>query len=171
MVLVVTVMILSGIVFSKSSLGIVNPAATYCQELGYQYTIEKTPKGECGVCHLPDGSTVNEWEFFKGEVGEDYSYCKQKGYEIKIVSDDRCQYSSECAVCVLKYGTEVEITELMGLELKGGIAGMEEPAPVQKKRNSLFYLVIILVVVGIIAFIIYRKNNGKNQDIRRDEMG
>ena len=86
--LIIIFSILVVIFFSNSSFALSNPAAVYCKELGkelegYSYRINKSPAGEQGICILPDGSEYDEWDFFKGKVGKEYSYCARKGYGIK----------------------------------------------------------------------------------------
>ncbi|WP_151719303.1 putative hemolysin [Gemmobacter serpentinus] len=44
-----------------------NPASKYCAELGGRLEIRKEQAGEAGYCHLPDGSTVEEWQLFRGK--------------------------------------------------------------------------------------------------------
>jgi len=93
-----------------------NPATEYCKSLGYEWFVEKTEEGERGICKFPDGSTADEWNFLRGNVSQDWSYCKKKGYEIKtLFNDTRCSYvySIDCAACVLTNGTEIEVTQLM----------------------------------------------------------
>jgi putative hemolysin len=97
----------------------VNPSAAYCEALGYNYITESTPEGERGLCVLPNGEAVSAWDFLKGKVGQEYSYCQQEGYQMKTVQDtETCMKfgTVECAVCVLDDGTEVEVTELMELD-------------------------------------------------------
>jgi putative hemolysin len=45
--------------------GMANPASVYCQQVGGKLTIENTPAGQVGMCALPDGSKVEEWELFR----------------------------------------------------------------------------------------------------------
>jgi putative hemolysin len=45
--------------------GMANPASVYCEKQGGKTIIKKTPTGEVGLCHLPDGQIVDEWEFFR----------------------------------------------------------------------------------------------------------
>ncbi|WP_397474882.1 I78 family peptidase inhibitor [Pusillimonas sp.] len=45
--------------------GMANPASVYCQQVGGKLTIENTPAGLAGMCELPDGSKIEEWELFK----------------------------------------------------------------------------------------------------------
>lgn len=101
-------------------MGLLNPAAVYCEKLGYKYLSEEE------TCELPDGSKVNAWEFLQGKIAKKYSYCKKVGYEIKTVKDpERCIrfLLDECAVCVLENGTEIEVTELMGLNFEETVCG------------------------------------------------
>lgn len=45
--------------------GMANPASVYCQEMGGKLVIVKEAAGERGICHLPDGTAVDEWELFR----------------------------------------------------------------------------------------------------------
>ena len=107
--------------------GLKNPAAVYCEALGYEYVIETWINGgQIGICKLPNNERVDAWAFLRGKVAQEYSYCKEKGYGIKSIKDkDVCSsiYSSTCAVCVLKDGKEVEVTELMNLSFEEGVCG------------------------------------------------
>ncbi len=46
-------------------IGMANPASVYCAKLGGKIRIEKTAAGERGVCVLPSGAEVDEWELFR----------------------------------------------------------------------------------------------------------
>ncbi|MEA3254932.1 MAG: DUF333 domain-containing protein [Candidatus Altiarchaeota archaeon] len=114
------------ILFIDPVVGLKNPAAVYCEELGYEFTIEETPEGERGICNLPDGSSCMDWDFLQGKCGRDYSYCKKEGYEIKTIADpEKCStlFLEECAVCILENGEEVEVTELMESSFEEGACG------------------------------------------------
>lgn len=45
--------------------GMANPASVYCAQLGGKTRIEKTGAGERGICVLPDGREIDEWELFR----------------------------------------------------------------------------------------------------------
>ncbi len=50
-----------------------NPAAVYCEDMGYRYSIREGPEGSAGYCIFPDGSECPEWDYFRGDcsrVGE-----------------------------------------------------------------------------------------------------
>jgi len=47
---------------------LVNAAAAYCTDQGYQYELRTQPDGrECGACVFPDQSACNAWAFFQQE--------------------------------------------------------------------------------------------------------
>jgi len=111
------------------SVGMANPAAVYCSELGYEYNTVDTPEGQQGFCMFPDGSECDAWNFLMGKCGTDYSYCAQIGYDTASLADGNNPFSPEYAVCI---GTDIQreegfqsadtiigsVTELMGLEQK-----------------------------------------------------
>ena len=46
-------------------IGMANPASVYCAKLGGKTRIEKTTTGERGICVLPNGTEIDEWELFR----------------------------------------------------------------------------------------------------------
>ena len=43
-----------------------NPASVFCvEEMGGRLEIEQGADGARGICHLPDGSAVDEWELYR----------------------------------------------------------------------------------------------------------
>lgn len=68
-----------------------NPAAVYCKELGYEYKIVDTDQGQKGVCIFPD-KECEEWDFFTGGCGKEYSYCVKKGYDIETATDGKTHF-------------------------------------------------------------------------------
>lgn len=101
-----------------------NPAAVYCNALGYKYIVEKTEDGDIGYCILPNKEKVNAWDFLHGKIGLEYSYCKKIGLEAKSIKNlTLCEFIDECTVCVFSNGTEIEVTKLMGLSFLETICG------------------------------------------------
>lgn len=50
--------------------GIPNPASVYCEQNGNKLEIITAADGsQSGVCIFPDGSTCDEWAYFRGECG------------------------------------------------------------------------------------------------------
>ena len=106
------------ILFLHSTIAMLNPAAVYCDKLGYEYIIG-------GICKMSDGTELDAWKFLEGKDGQEYSYCKKEGYILKTINDSKeCSsiFSVECAVC-LKDGKEIEVTKLMNLSFNEGICG------------------------------------------------
>lgn len=96
-----------------------NPSAVYCNAMGYQYGVLHRGYGDIGYCVMPTNQRVSAWEFLVGTVGDEYSYCTQKGYKMKTVKDPKkcgAILNPICAVCVLEDGSEVEVTTLMDLD-------------------------------------------------------
>jgi len=51
--------------------GIPNPASVYCKEQGNKHEIRLAADGsQNGICVFPDGSTCDEWAYFRGECGQ-----------------------------------------------------------------------------------------------------
>ena len=48
-------------------IGMPNPATVYCEEQGGVIEINTDENGMYGICHFSDGSTCDEWAFFRGE--------------------------------------------------------------------------------------------------------
>jgi len=102
-----------------------NPSAVYCEELGYQYEIEKTSHGDKGICIMPDGSRIEAWAFLQGKDGQQFNYCTQNGLEYKILTDkSECNsiYTRDCIVCLVD-GKDVEMTLLMDLDFSESPCG------------------------------------------------
>jgi hypothetical protein len=49
--------------------GIANPASTFCVEQGGTLEIVDETDGQVGYCNLPDGTRVEEWEYFRSMTG------------------------------------------------------------------------------------------------------
>lgn len=104
-----------------------NPSMVYCTGLGYEYDVDKTPGGdEIGMCHLSQNITVTAWIFLQGLEGQEFSYCRQKGYDQKFVQNATvCENAmvDSCMVCILPDHREVEATLLMNLSYEENTCG------------------------------------------------
>lgn len=45
-------------------MGMANPASVFCEEQGGSVKIVDTAEGQIGMCVMPDGSEIEEWELF-----------------------------------------------------------------------------------------------------------
>jgi putative hemolysin len=53
-----------------SQANIPNPASVYCEQNGNTLEIQTAADGsQSGICIFPDGSTCDEWAYYKGECG------------------------------------------------------------------------------------------------------
>ena len=49
------------------TVGIANPASVFCEERGYALEMREQAGGTAGFCLFPDGSSCEEWAFYRGE--------------------------------------------------------------------------------------------------------
>jgi len=49
----------------ESAWALANPASVFCAKSGGKSEIRKGPRGQYGVCRLPDGRVVDEWAYFR----------------------------------------------------------------------------------------------------------
>ena len=51
--------------------GLANPASVFCEEQGGTVEIVTDPDGnQGGICQLPDGTQIEEWEYYRQFSGE-----------------------------------------------------------------------------------------------------
>ncbi|NHN91843.1 putative hemolysin [Acetobacter sicerae] len=46
-------------------IGMANPASVYCQKIGGRLEMQQGADGVRGICHLPDGASMEEWALFR----------------------------------------------------------------------------------------------------------
>ncbi|MFT8803656.1 MAG: DUF333 domain-containing protein [Acetobacter aceti] len=46
-------------------IGMANPASVYCKKIGGRLELQQGPDGVHGICHLPDGTSMEEWALFR----------------------------------------------------------------------------------------------------------
>jgi hypothetical protein len=54
---------------TQPSAALANPASEYCVAQGGTVEIVEGDGGQQGICVLPDGTRVDEWEYFRQETG------------------------------------------------------------------------------------------------------
>lgn len=47
------------------AIGMPNPASAYCLEQGGSLEIVPAPQGQAGMCTLPDGTVIEEWDLMR----------------------------------------------------------------------------------------------------------
>jgi uncharacterized protein len=50
-----------------SDVGIANPASVFCVEQGGTVEIVDEAAGQVGYCNLPEGTRIEEWEYFRSQ--------------------------------------------------------------------------------------------------------
>jgi putative hemolysin len=51
-----------------TAIGIANPASEFCVSQGGEVEIVTEDDGEVGYCILPDGTRVEEWEYYRSQT-------------------------------------------------------------------------------------------------------
>lgn len=64
---------------AEPATGLANPAAIYCEGLGYELEPRETDAGMDAACIFPDGNECGQWDFLAGRCGQEYSYCLSQG--------------------------------------------------------------------------------------------
>jgi putative hemolysin len=70
-----------------------NPAALYCEGLGYELVAVERDGGMDADCVFPDGSRCAQWDFFAGSCGKDKSFCESQGGKLQEGSITICLFS------------------------------------------------------------------------------
>ena len=107
-----------------------DPAAVYCKFLGYGWEIRKDDKGnEHGVCIFPNGIECEEWSFFRGICGKEFSYCSKKGCETYSINEDKGSYRvTYCACgCLDSLGNKTTIPLMQFMEQNGDTLIKKQP--------------------------------------------
>lgn len=50
---------------AQRTVGLPNPASLNCEELGGKIMIKNSQKGQVGICILPQGTAIEEWELYR----------------------------------------------------------------------------------------------------------
>jgi putative hemolysin len=100
----------------RTLIGMPDPSAVYCVKLGYKYKIVTDDEGnQRGICCFPDGTECGAWAFYRGKSGQEWSYCKINGYDLKELG--RYEGWDKGAVCIDKV-TKKEIGTVFDLFVK-----------------------------------------------------
>ncbi|MDY6868691.1 MAG: C1 family peptidase, partial [Chloroflexota bacterium] len=112
-----------------------NPAAFYCTNvMGYEYQVITEDDGaQKGQCIMPDEQACDQWAFYAGECGQEYSYCASEGMSIETRYDGNDPYSSTYGVCIggSEERSEFKISDIINFNLKPS-----EKAPSEKETRT-----------------------------------
>lgn len=77
----------------RGSVGVPPTAGEYCTKLGF--TIAESQ------CKFPDGTSCEQWAFYRGECGAPRTYCNQHGGTISSKTEDMGGWTAVYGVCSL----------------------------------------------------------------------
>lgn len=55
---------------AEEASALANPASVFCVKSGGKSEIRNGPKGQYGVCRLPNGRVVEEWSYYRKMRGK-----------------------------------------------------------------------------------------------------
>jgi C1A family cysteine protease/putative hemolysin len=98
-----------------------NPAATYCEVMGYDYSITRDRDGNAtDVCTFPDHSSADAWGFFRGQEAQQFSFCEQNGFSMETDRVHTLGFVRDIPVCVARSrnssGQRIPMLELLEAE-------------------------------------------------------
>jgi putative hemolysin len=94
--------------------GTIDPSVVYCTELGYKSKVNVDKDGnQYSVCIFPDRNECDSWDFYRGKCGEEWSYCKKEGYNLRDMKSNEGWIKG--VICI-KEGKEIgSVYDLMNL--------------------------------------------------------
>lgn len=119
--ILLTLVLLTFVILTYSQNKVIpNPASLYVKFLGYKSETKVDSLGnQERVCIFPDGTKCDEWDFFRGTHGKEFSYCALKGCE----TDTEISGTSQYAVCICSdsLGNKVRVPLLEFMEQHGDV--------------------------------------------------
>ncbi len=77
----------------RGSVGVPPTAAEYCTKLGFTLAGEQ--------CTFPDGTSCEQWSFYRGECGQPHSYCNLHGGSISTTTEDAGTWTAVYGTCTV----------------------------------------------------------------------
>ena len=94
-------------VYSQNKV-IPNPASLYTKFLGYKTEMKIDSNGnQVKVCIFPNITEYDEWAFFRGKCGSEFSYCARKGCVAETDSTETTLFG--VCVCTDSLGRKIKI--------------------------------------------------------------
>jgi len=130
-----------------NQVGVANPSSTYCLSLGYNLT-----NGEGGgFCIFPDKTECEEWKFYRGKCGQEWSYCTLKSYDLKNLTNN--EGWGEGAICINKT-TKEEVGNVFDLITSNPLIN---PNNSTESKFNWFWIIIPVIILLIILYLIKYK--------------
>jgi putative hemolysin len=78
----------------RGSVGPGSPAAIYCEKTGYEASGD--------ACVFPDGTSCDQWAFYRAKCGQEHSYCQTHGGTITNEERDSGGFTVDEAICTVE---------------------------------------------------------------------
>ena len=95
-----------------------NPASVYCEQNGNKLEIRTAADGsQTGICVFPDGSTCDEWAYFRGECGPAAQTSPTPAMTVEATAEARRwrQHGGNASGGYMPPGTSEEIADWWGV--------------------------------------------------------
>ncbi len=96
--------------------GMPNPASVYCTQKGNKLEIRTADDGsQSGVCILPDGSTCEEWAYYRGECGPAAQKSPTPAMTVEATTEASGGTEEQASGGYMPPGTSEEIADWRGV--------------------------------------------------------
>ncbi len=142
----------------KPDVGMANPAAVYCEGLGYSYKSIETAAGTDADCIFPDESRCGQWDFLSGRCGQEFTYCHQQGWVMM-------EMGTNIGVCVFDDGSTCDEYSYFQDECQKGDNPSVVEEPSEGTQESLHTLESTgIKVIGWMGFIVSTPDGAQFDD-------
>ncbi|HLO18504.1 MAG TPA: DUF333 domain-containing protein [Anaerolineales bacterium] len=108
-----------------SQAGMPNPASVYCEKTGNKLEIRTAADGsQNGICIFPDGSTCDEWAYYRGECGLATQKSPTPAVAIEATTEASGGTEEQASGGYMPPGTTEEIADWWGV-IKGTEPGAQ----------------------------------------------
>jgi len=93
---------------ARSGAQVANPASAHCIDVGYSEAFDN----ERTQCRFSDGTSCDEWEFYRGKCGQEFSACTKAGGELTSGSGRIGSAFFQFGLCTFSDGSQCGEGEL-----------------------------------------------------------
>lgn len=114
-ILIVTIILMT-LAACSSKADMANPASVYCEQNGNKYEIQTAADGsQSGVCIFPDGSTCDEWDYYRGECGPATPISPKPIASVEVTKEANIDKVENGSGGYMLPGTSEQITDWWGV--------------------------------------------------------
>jgi uncharacterized protein len=101
---------------NTAQVGMPNPASVYCTQQGNKLEIRTAADGsQSGICIFPDGSTCDEWAYYRGECGPTAQKSPTPAMTLEATTEASGGTEEQASGGYMPPGTAEEITDWWGV--------------------------------------------------------